>query len=67
MGIVENVGRPLVGLLNGNADFYYFALETHKGPPYITFSHNITVIRYITFVRFIFFCVRTESAEYGLK
>jgi len=33
--LIENVGRPLVGLLTGNEDFYDNALETHKGPPYI--------------------------------
>ena len=26
-----------MGLLNGNIDFNVNALETHKGPPYITF------------------------------
>jgi hypothetical protein len=31
-----DVGRPLVGLLNGYEDFLA-ALETHKGPPYISF------------------------------
>jgi len=32
-----DVGRPLVGLLSGNEDFFIVsALETHKGPPYIS-------------------------------
>jgi hypothetical protein len=36
MSIIENVGRPLVGLLTGIEDFFYdSAQETHKGPPYI--------------------------------
>jgi hypothetical protein len=31
----SDVGRPLVGLLSVVKIFIYYALETHKGPPYI--------------------------------